>query len=174
MDTVVLVEGMSDVAAITTLARRLGHDFEADGVRVVDIGGATNIRRAVAEWRARRFVVLGLCDEGEARIYARAFDDPADFFVCVADLEDELIRALGPDGAEAMIASEGELESFRRFQNQPAQRERPIAAQLRRFVGTRAGRKVRYGTSLVAALELDRVPQPLRDLVAAAAERSID
>jgi hypothetical protein len=51
--------------------------------------------------------------------------------------------------------------SFRRFQDQPAQRGRDLHAQLRRFLGTRAGRKVRYGALLVDALELDRVPQAL-------------
>jgi len=37
---------------------------------------------------------------------------------------------------------------------------------VRRFLGTRAGRKVRYGTLLVNALELDRVP-PALDLALA-------
>ena len=51
--------------------------------------------------------------------------------------------------------------SFRRFQEQPAQRGRELQAQLRRFLGTRAGRKVRYGALLVNALDLDRVPAAL-------------
>ena len=34
------------------------------------------------------------------------------FFVCVADLEDELVRAVGPEGVEAVIAGEGELTAL--------------------------------------------------------------
>jgi len=37
---------------------------------------------------------------------------------------------------------------------------------LRRFLGTRAGRKVRYGTLLVDALDLDRVPPALDAVLA--------
>ena len=86
------------------------------------------------------------------------------FFVCEADLEDELIRALGTEAVERVLESEGELESFRRFQDQPAQRGRSTHAHLRRFMGTRARRKIRYGSLLVNALQLERVPRAL-DLV---------
>ena len=82
----------------------------------------------------------------------------------VADLEDELIRALGTAAVERVLESEGELESFRRFQDQPAQRGRDTHAHLVRFMGTRARRKIRYGSLLVNALQLDRVPRAL-DLV---------
>ena len=88
------------------------------------------------------------------------------FYACDADLEDELMRALGTAAVERVLDAEGELASFRRFQDQPAQRGRDLHAQLRRFLGTRAGRKVRYGTLLVDALELDRVP-PALDLALA-------
>ena len=47
------------------------------------------------------------------------------FFVCEADLEDELIRALGPDAVEAVVEAHGELGSFRTLQKQPAWRGRP-------------------------------------------------
>ena len=83
------------------------------------------------------------------------------FYACDADLEDELIRAVGTAAVERVLGAEGELASFRRFQDQPAQRGRELHAQLRRFLGTRAGRKVRYGSLLVDALELYRVPPGL-------------
>ena len=86
--------------------------------------------------------------------------------MCHADLEDELIRALGPEAVEEIVAAEGELRSFRTFQRQPAQQDRHLDAQLRRFVGTRGGRKVRYGRLLVEALDPDRVPEPLDRLLA--------
>jgi hypothetical protein len=42
--------------------------------------------------------------------------------------------------------------------------------QLRRFLGTRAGRKIRYGTLLVDALAPERVPNALRRVLAQAVD----
>jgi hypothetical protein len=58
------------------------------------------------------------------------------------------------------------LRSFRTFQKQPAQRERGVDRQLRRFMGTHSGRKAQYARSLVERLDLDRVPRPLDRLLA--------
>ncbi len=90
------------------------------------------------------------------------------FYVCIADLEDELIRALGPPGVERVLAAEKDLARFRVFQNQPAQRGRPVERQLRRFLSTTSGRKARYASALVHALstEPSRVPRPLEHLLA--------
>jgi hypothetical protein len=177
--SVVLVEGASDRAAVEALARRGGRDLAAEGVAVVAMGGATVIGAALARFAAEGRQVSGLCDAGEERAFVRALEragfgsaltrmdlERLGFFVCVADLEDELIRAIGPDAVERVVAAEGELPSFRRFQKQPAQRGRPIDAQLRRFLGTHSGRKIRYGQLLVDALPLDRVPRPLEQLLA--------
>lgn len=153
----VLVEGVSDQAAVETLAARQG----VGGFRVVAIGGATKVRRAVAQAGPER--VAGLCDVREAPLFRAA---GVATFVCDADLEDELIRALGRDAVEAIFVAEGELRAFRTFQKQPAQSGRPVEAQLRRFIGTKSGRKIRYGTLLVEALDLERVPSPLERLLA--------
>ena len=91
--------------------------------------------------------------------------------MCHADLEDELIRALGPPAVEAVLGSQGELDSFRTFQKQPAQLGRPIEAQLRRFMGTRSGRKFRYAQLMTEAVDLASVPSPLDQLLAAAHRR---
>jgi len=71
----------------------------------------------------------------------------------------------GPARVERIVEAEGELGRFRTFQNQPAQRTRTIDAQLRRFMGTRGGRKIQYAPALVDALELSRVPRPLDDVL---------
>jgi hypothetical protein len=88
------------------------------------------------------------------------------FYACSEDLEDELIRALGPEVVEQVITKEGEIGAFRRFQAQPAQLGRPVAAHLRRFIGTRAGRKIRYGALLAEVLDLSKIPSPLSQLLA--------
>jgi Overcoming lysogenization defect protein-like, TOPRIM domain len=173
---VVLVEGHSDRAALEELARKSGRDLDAEGVAIVAIGGATNISRFLALYgpQGHDLVVAGLCDVGEARSFQRGLAragfghditreemEDLGFFVCDLDLEDELIRALGVSAVEHVIEQQGELASLRIMQRQPAQRGRTVEEQLRRFMGTRSRRKIRYGQLLVAALHPDDVPRPL-------------
>jgi hypothetical protein len=114
--------------------------------------------------------LTGLCDEAERGFYARGLERAGaaqqGFFVCVADLEDELIRALGVTRVEELVRAEGDLRALRTFLHQPAQRGRAPQQQLRRFLGTKKGRKIRYGRVLVEALEPGRVPAPLGELLA--------
>ncbi len=159
---VVLVEGITDRLALEAVAGRLGLDLT--GIEIVPIGGAQAIRRAAAEYEGEH--VLGLCDAGEERYFRRVLGDAA--HVCVRDLEDELIRACGAERVEAVIAAQGELETFRSFQNQLFWRGRPVEAQLRRWLQN-GGRYLRYPPLLVEALEPDEIPAPLADVLAAAA-----
>ncbi|SEE12440.1 hypothetical protein SAMN05428939_7428 [Streptomyces sp. TLI_105] len=170
--TAVLLEGPSDFAAVETLAARRGRDLAAEGVCVVSMGGAMSIAR-YAELLGPPGLDLrltGLCDERERGFYERglmrAGAPREDFFVCVADLEDELIRALGPARVEEIIRAEGDLRPWQTFLTQPAQHGRPRHQQLRRFLGTKKGRKIRYGALLVEAVDAARVPEPLDGLLA--------
>lgn len=170
--TIVLVEGVSDQAAIERLAARRGRNLDAEGVCVVPLGGATSIGRFLDLLGPHGLGVpiSGLCDVREQGFFRRALDraglDPDGFHVCDADLEYELIRALGVPGVERVIDGQGELSTLRTFQRQPAQRVRTAEHQLHRFLGTMSGRKARYARALVDALDLDRVPKPLDDLLA--------
>jgi hypothetical protein len=177
--TVVLVEGMSDQAAVQTLAARRGRDLPGEGIFVVPMGGATNIAHFLAMFGPNGFGVrlAGLCDEAEEHDFRRGLERAGlgtglfdlaglGFFVCVADLEDEFIRALGVGRVERLIAAAGESGPFRTFVKQPAHRHEPREQQLHRFMGTRSGRKIRYGHLLAAAVDLSRVPGPLAGLLA--------
>jgi hypothetical protein len=159
---VVLVEGITDRIALEAAARRLGHDL--DRVEIVPIGGAQAIRRAAAQYDEER--VLGLCDVGEERWFRRVLGEAT--YVCDKDLEDELIRALGPERVEEVIAAQGELETFRNFQNQVFWRGRPVERQLRRWLQN-GGRQHRYPPRLVEAMEPDEIPRPLAGVLAAVA-----
>jgi len=145
------------------------------------MGGATNIRKFLDVFGPRGADVrlAGLCDAREEGDFRRGLEraglgsniDRADmealgFFVCVADLEDELIRSLGAASVERVIDAEGEMGSFRTFRKQPAQQGRSKEQQLRRFLGTRSGRKARYARLLVDALDLTNVPRPLDGVLA--------
>ncbi len=162
MRIVVAVEGISDRVAVETLAARLGVDLAALGVSVVEVGGAQAIGRFVAG-RDASDRVLGLCDVAEERYFSRALDAD-DVFACDPDLEGELIRAIGADRVEDVLAEHGDLAAFRTLQKQPQWRDRPVDEQLRRFFGSGARRKIRYAHHLVDALDLEQLPPPLAGL----------
>jgi hypothetical protein len=179
--TVVLVEGVSDQRALEALASLRGRNLAAEGISIVPMGGAHQIERFLNQYgpHGSGARLAGLCDAGEEGVFRRALEraglgsnltradmERLGFYVCVADLEDELIRSLGPAAVEQVIDARGELEAFRTFQNQPAWRGRPREEQLRRFIGTASGRKIRSPASLVAALDLTRVPRPLDGVLA--------
>lgn len=171
--TIVLVEGVSDQAALERLAIRRGRDLDAEGVCVVPLGGATSIGRFLdlVGPPGLGVAIAGLCDRAEQGFFQRALERSGlaldDFFVCDPDLEGELISALGVAAVEAVIELEGETRAYDIFRQQPAQRERDDEHRLHRFMGTHGGRKEQYGRALVDALDLDRVPKPLDDLLAA-------
>jgi hypothetical protein len=178
---VVLVEGVSDQFALEALAERRGRDLHAERVAVVPMGGVTNIRSFLNEFgpAGRDVKLAGLCDAGEEGVFRRGLElaglgsnlsraemEAVGFYVCDADLEDELIRSLGAATVEAVIAAEGELGSFRTFEKQASQQGKSADARLRRFMGTRGGRKIRYARLLVDALDLARVPRPMDRVLA--------
>ena len=178
---VVLVEGLSDRAAIEALAERRGRDLAAEGVAVVPMGGAQAIGRFLGLYgpRGLNVTLAGLCDAAEEDDFRRGLEraglgseltraamEALGFYVCVVDLEDELIRAVGADAVERVADAQGELGSFRTLQKQPAWRGRPREDQLRRFLGSGGRRKIRYARLLVEALDLTRVPRPLDGVLA--------
>jgi hypothetical protein len=178
---VVLVEGESDAAALRALARRRGVDLARESVAVEAIGGSKNIRRALERFGPRGLDVqlAGLYDEPEevdirrgiqatgiGRPQTRADLEAFGFYACVPDLEAELIRALGVETVQRLIEEQGELGSFRTLQKQVAQQGRTVEEQLHRFMGSKGGRKIRYGPLLVDALAVTDVPAPLDRVLA--------
>jgi OLD-like protein len=162
---VILVEGESDRIAVETLAARSSRDLAAEGVAVQAIGGAQAVRRS-AEAHAG-IPVGGLYDIGEERAVLRGLERAGvssdGFFACDPDLEGELVRALGSERMLELITSRGQLGPFETYRKQPAQRAKPLEAQLH---GWLHNWKVRYAAALVEAVPLDRVPRPLAGVLA--------
>jgi hypothetical protein len=173
---VVLVEGTSDKLAVETLADRRRRSLEAEGISIVPIGGAQAIGRFITQFgpQGLDLKLAGLCDAAEERNFQRGLEraglgshltradlERLGFYVCVADLEDELIRALGAASVEQVVDAQGDLGSFRTLQKQPEWRGRTTEEQLRRFMGSGGRRKIRYAQLLVDALDLTQVPRPL-------------
>lgn len=179
---VILVEGVSDQIAVETLGARRGRDLAAEGVAVVPVGGAHGFARCLRQFgpAGAGARLAGLCDVGEEDVVrrglamagvgsprSRADMERMGFHVCVRDLEEELIRAAGTALAEELMDAHGDLGSFRSMQRQPAWRGREAEAQLRRFLGAGAQRKLRYARLLVGAIDLSRIPKPLDAVLAA-------
>jgi hypothetical protein len=180
VSAVILVEGVSDAAAIEALADVSGRDLDSERVCVVPMRGVTNFGKFLGALgpAGLGMRIAGLCDAGEERYFRRGLEragaGPLErresmaeigFFLCVEDLEDELIRTLGPERVVQILDAHSDLRSFRTFQNQPAKRGSSIEVQLHRFLGTTSGRKERYAKILIEGLDFPRVPRPLAELL---------
>jgi hypothetical protein len=178
---VVLVEGSSDRVAVETLAGRRGRQLRDEAVFVVPMGGAQAIGGFLDLFGPQGVGVklAGLCDAAEEGLFSRGLEraglgsnltredmERLGFYVCVEDLEDELIRSLGAAAVERVVDAQGELGSFRTLQKQPAWNGRAVEDQLRRFMGSGGRRKIRYAALLVEALDLAQVPRPLDRVLA--------
>jgi hypothetical protein len=179
--TVVLVEGISDRVALEALAQRRGRNLDAESISIVPIGGAQAIGNFLDRFgpNGDDVKLAGLCDAGEEGDFRRGLEraglgsnltrtemEQLGFYVCDADLEDELIRSLGAAAVERVVAAQGELRSFRTLQKQAAWHGRSTEEQLRRFMGSGGRRKIRYARLLVDALDLAQVPRPLDRVLA--------
>ncbi len=184
---VVLVEGISDRHAIEALAKRRGRDLAAEGVSVVAMGGAQAIGRFLDRYGTpgQNLQLAGLCDLQEEDDFRRGLEraglgsdltrddmERLGFFVCVRDLEDELIRAHGAAGVERIAEARGDLRTFRTLQKQPAWNGQPVEEQLRRWMGSGGRRKSRYAAYLVEELELTKMPRPLSGVLDATLVRT--
>ena len=175
---VVLVEGISDQLAVEALAARRGRNLDAEGVAVVPIGGAQAVGKVLDRYgpAGLDLRLAGLCDAAEERHFQRALErggfgsdltrkdmESLGFYVCEADLEDELVRALDTAVLEQIIEAQGESASFRTFQKQLEKRSLSPEQQLHGFMWNR---KIRYAPLLVEALDLAEVPRPLDRVLA--------
>jgi hypothetical protein len=180
LQSVVLVEGKSDGAAVRALARRQSHDLDAEGVSIEAMGGYGNLGRFLERYGPSGLGVrlAGLYDAPEERYFSRGLAragfgsrltradlEGLGFYACDANLEDELTRALGPAAMEELLETQGELSAFHTYQKQPAHRQEAIETQLRGFLWNR---KLKYGVLIVNALDLDRIPRPLTRVLARA------
>ena len=178
--TIVLVEGVTDELAVALAARRAGRDLEAEGVSLMPINGAHAIgrvlRRLVAEEPNAN--LAGLYDEAEEDLFRSALEqagyganldrrqlESVGFFACVADLEDELIRAAGEADLSRLIALEGDTQPWNAFRKQHAWNGRPVDQQFRRFIRSVSERNSRYIRAIVERIDLPRMPRPLRLLL---------
>ena len=177
---IVLVEGVTDELTLTLAARRSGRDLKAEGVSVVPINGAHALSRFLRHLAAEEPGVrlAGLYDEGEEEVIRAALEragygpnldrsrlEGVGFFACIADLEDELIRAASESDLSRLIELAGDAQPWRTFRNQQAWRGRPVNQQFRRFIRSVSERNSRYIRAIVETIDPARLPRPLRLLL---------
>jgi hypothetical protein len=122
--TLVLVEGDSDAAAVRALADLIGCDLGLHHIQIWSAAGVTNFSRVLADFVCTHPSAdfCGMYDVADERHVRRALANAAipvaaheslesfGFFACVADLEDELIRALGGRGRRACARGSGRAQ----------------------------------------------------------------
>ena len=180
MRTIVLVEGVTDELALRLAARRSGRDLEAEGVSIIPINGAHAISRFLQQLAAEKpgARLAGLYDEGEEDVIRAALEragygpnldrghlEGVGFFACIADLEEELIRAAGETTLSRLIQLEGDAQPWRTFRSQQAWHGRPVDQQFRRFIRSVSERNSRYIRAIVESMDPSRLPRPLRLLL---------
>ena len=180
MRTIVLVEGVTDELALTLAARRLGRDLKEEGVSVIPINGAHAISRFLRQLADEEpgAKLGGLYDEGEEEVIRAALEragygpsldrsqlEGIGFFACIADLEDELIRAASKPNLSKLIEREGDAQPWRTFRNQHACHGRPVDQQFRSFIRSVSERNSRYIRAIVETIDVSRLPRPLRLLL---------
>lgn len=145
--------GRGDQMALETLASRHGRDLGAEGIVIVPIGGAH--RALLSTWSGGwgfRFIAESDRDGaiGVLRVCGRlgGRTDPSLW------------------SEEALLDSQGDFGSFQTLRKQPAWRQEGFEAQMRRWSGAGARRKPRYARLLVLSLHLDRMPRPLKAVLA--------
>lgn len=175
----ILVEGLSDKYAIEALAARKNRNFDAEGVSIVTMEGASGIATFLALLgpRGLRVSLAGMCDASDEANWATALSDlgfgaglnraamaALGYFVCDEDLEDELANAFGDNETVALIESQGDKPAFEKFVAQPAHAAKPLHDQLCEFLHKR-GRQIRYAPLLVDAIDTAKMPAPLEGVV---------
>ena len=176
MRAIVLVEGSTDALALTLTASRMRRDLAAEGVAIVPIHGAHAARRSLLRLAGEQpeAILAGLYDEAEEDVIRAALEhagygpgldrarmESAGFFACVADLEDELIRAAGQTVVLTLIEREGDTQPWHTFRKQQAWEGRPLDQQFRRFIRSISERNSRYIRAIVETIDPSRLPRPL-------------
>jgi len=154
----------------------LNRNFDAEGVTILNLqgGGGFAAHYELFGPPGLKMDVLGLCDEDKEQTWIdalqnagvpvadRAFLNAKGFYVCMKDLEDELISSLGIPAVQAIISAQGAGPAFAAFAQQPKKKTLSATDQLRGFIH---GDNIRWVIHLIDALDLAKLPGALNALM---------
>ena len=170
--TVILVEGFSDLLAVRTLAERLEINLDATDVSLISLEGETLFKHYLQLLgpQGLQLSLRGLCDaDAEAGWIARLSAaglavagrqelNALGFQVCDPDLEAILLAPLSEAEVEHTFDADGALEAFTAFSQRPENTGTPRAALYEQFVKKE---KIRWAPLLAAAIPLTAIPAPV-------------
>ncbi len=176
-ETVILVEGFSDLLAVRVLAGTLQIDLDASGLSLISLEGASLFKHYLQLLGPGGLDVQlrGLCDlDAESRWVARLADagvhvtdratlNAAGFQVCDPDLEAELLSPLNENDIDQVFNADDASAEFAAFVTQPEN-----AGMSQRELHTRFVKKdkIRWAPLLAAELAAEDVPAPVSELLA--------
>ena len=175
-ETVILLEGHSDLLAIRVLARALDVDLDARGISLLSLDGAGSVVHYLSLFgpAGLGLTLRGLCDadheetwrtrlqDAGIEVTDRAAMNAVGFQVADADLEEELIGALGTQRVSELIEKENADQAFANFTQQGAIARLSLAEQQHDFLHKQS---VRWAPVLADDLSVEDIPQPIRDLL---------
>lgn len=176
-ETVIFVEGFSDLLAVRQLSTKLGIALDAAGVSVVSLEGGDLLVHYLQLLGppGLQLNLRGLCDADKERswinrlaevglqVHDRASLNAAGFFVSDPDLEAELVAPLSDGDIDNVIATDGATSDFQRFAGQPQQAALP-PRELR--VAYVKNDKIRWAPLLADAIPVASIPASIADVLA--------
>jgi energy-coupling factor transporter ATP-binding protein EcfA2 len=176
-ETVIVVEGFSDLLVLRTAAERLGVQLDARSVSVIAMEGETLFKHYLQLLGPQGLQVSlrGLCDADAEGNWIKQLTDAGlavtdraglnglGFQVCDPDLEAELLAALSTTEVEQLLDRDGALAHYTAFRELPQNTGSPAAQLQSAFVKKD---KIRWAPLLATAIALGEMPAPVTAILA--------
>jgi predicted ATPase len=175
--TVIVVEGPSDHFAVREFAAKAGLPLDALGVSILPLDGADTFKTYLELLgpNGLGLRILGMCDADREQKWIKSLTEvgvaahdraslaAAGIQVCDPDLELELLSALTVAEVESVFETDGALQHFQTFSQQPAITGQTEDEKRCRYVKKD---KVRWAPLLADAVDPTNVPSPVVSLLA--------
>jgi hypothetical protein len=174
-ETVILVEGISDLLAIRMLARRSGRDLDGAGATLLSLDGGGGFVHYLALFgpNGLDLRLLGLVDADHEQTWSQALTkagvpvaargalNAAGVQVCDPDLEGELVVAIGTHRIAELLADEAQTVRYQTWVAQKGLLQDPLERQQAAWIGRSSASKVFWAPVLAENTPLDNIPAPL-------------
>lgn len=178
-ETVILVEGISDLLAIRMLARRSDRDLDSAGATLLSLDGGGLFVHYLALFgpNGLDLRLLGLVDADHEQTWSIALTNAgvpiadrgalnaAGVQVCVPDLEGEFVVALGTQRVAELLDEESQTADFEAWIVQKGLVQVSPERRQAAWIGRSSASKVFWAPVLAENTPLDDIPAPLSALL---------